>query len=432
MNIKKKLVLLVLINTVFLNTGGCAIGSEPMITDVATGHSHCAAVTDKGELYIWGSNGGGYFRENVKNDLVPKKVLKADIVSVEIGYGFGGALSSDGTLYMWGNNSSGQLGRDQTGGTDDAYDKGIDSLTPIKVMSNVISFTCSDSLCMAITENGDLYRWGNGNPLPEKILSDVEYITSVVDMGGHGHSRYAAITEGGSLYSWGYNGGCMLGTGSDVYETTSIPEKIMSNVASVSLGNEHSAAITEDGSLYMWGNNRYGQLGNGEYGTISKFPVKIMDNIVSVSLGDFHSAAITEDGSLYMWGENGDGQLGNDDAKNDSSIPIKIMENVASVCIANDSSAAITNDGTLYMWGDNYYGQLGNGSYRGSQFSYDENIDSAIPVEIMSGIARVSQGNNYTAAITEDGTLYTWGGNDYGQVGNKTTNDVKEPFKVKF
>ena len=84
----------------------------------------------------------------------------------------------------------------------------------------------------------------------------------------------------------------------------------MSNVASVSLGSfGHSAAITTDGDLYTWGYNSFGELGDGTTEGKST-PIKIMSDVASVSLGDHHSAAITTDGDLYTWGYNYYGQLG--------------------------------------------------------------------------------------------------------------------------
>ena len=186
-------------------------------------------------------------------------------------------------------------------------------------------------------------------------------------------------------------------------------------IKQVSLGLHHSAAITEDGSLYMWGDNECGQVGDG---TIENktLPKKIMDNVVAVNLKYTQSAAIISDSSLYMWGNNHSGQLGNGvdggdlykyDEGIDSNLPIKIMDNVASVSLGFTHSAAITTDGSLYMWGDNCHGQLGNGTTESSN----------IPIKVMDNVASVSLGHYHSAAITTDGSLYMWGFNGYGQLG---------------
>ena len=274
------------------------------IAPIAAGSNHSAAVTKDGDLYMWGSNGGGRLGNgNRTNSYTPIKIMK-NVATVSLGGIHSAAVTKDGSLYMWGYNGSGQLGN---GSTTDSY-------TPIKIMENVTAVSL-----------------------------------------GYYHS--AAVTKDGSLYMWGANYYGQLGDGSTTNSYT--PVKIMENVAAVSLGYNHSAAITKDGSLYMWGNNNCGQLGNGST-TNRSTPVKIMEKVAAVSLGGNHSATITKDGGLYTWGDNYFGQLGNGSIKN-SYTPIKIMSNVVSSA-GGSHTIALKNNGTVYNWGDNEYGQLGNGS----------------------------------------------------------------------
>ena len=324
-------------------------------------------------------------------------------------------ITEDGSLYMWGWNEYGQLGN----GTKN------DSSVPVKIMDNVKAVSLGYAHSAAITEDGSLYTWGwnyygqLGNGTTENSYVPVKIMDKVkaVSLGSdHG----AAITEDGGLYTWGYNYRGQLGNGTT--EDSSVPVKIMDNVSAVNLGGIYSAAITEDGSLYTWGWNEDGQLGNATTKD-SSVPVKIMDNVKSVSLGYCHSAAITEDGSLYMWGDNGYGQLGSGTTES-SSVPIKIMENVKKVSLggaqSDQFSAAITEDGSLYMWGGNGNGELGNGT----------KANSSVPVKIMDNVKAVSLGGYHSAAITEDGSLYTWGWNGDGQLGNGTTEDSSVPVKI--
>ncbi len=312
-----------------------------------------------------------------------------------------------------------------------------------------------------------------------------------------------AITNNGELYLWGNNSDGQLGIVTDEFITvygdkngiSSHPTKIMEDVACASLGYNTSAAITNDGSLYTWGCGRYGQLGNGDDQNSLK-PIKIMDNAVSVAMGYENGAAITEDNSLYVWGYNLFG-LGNGDSGPIYS-PVKIMDNVKKVALGSDNGAIITNDDVLYIWGSNIWGQLGNG---------ETTDDMKTPVEVMNDIKDVSIGNCYCAfvsntgelyvsgkitssggvgsvsvpnklkieqkvkeiscfgnsiyfigednclyriykydsltkimddvdcissnvAISKKGSLYTWGSNEYGQLGNKTTEASEEPIKI--
>ena len=240
-----------------------------------------------------------------------------------------------------------------------------------------------------------------------------------VSLGEH-HS--GAITEDGSLWMWGWNINGQLGDGTTEEKHT--PVKVMENVKMISLGEYHSGAIKEDGSLWMWGYNVCGQLGDGTTEEKEKLiPVKVMENVKSVGLGDFYSGAIKEDGSLWMWGYNGYGQLG--DGTNESKdIPVKIMENVNNVSFSDDHSGAIKEDGSLWMWGDNGYGQLGdgtNGTYAARKHS---------PVKVMENVKEISLGNAHSGAIKEDGSLWMWGANDKGQLGDGTNEDKNTPVKI--
>ena len=340
------------------------------------------------------------------------------VVQVSLGGYHSAAITEDGCLYMWGFNCYGQLGN---GTTEDSY-------VPTKIMDNVTFVSLGRYHSAALTIDGSLYMWGyndygqlgNGitkdSYIPIKIMDNVAAVSL-------GYYNSAAITTDGSLYTWGQNTTGQLGNGrkENRLEASYLPEKIIGNVASISLGSEHGAAITVHNDLYMWGDNFFGQLGDGT-SEDSYVPMKIMDNVVSVSLGNHHSAAITTDSSLYMWGDGYYGQLGNGESGliTESHVPIKIMDNVISVRLGIFHSAAITADGSLYMWGDNSRGQLGNGTYEFKN----------LPIKIMDGIVFASLGWYHSSAITTNGSLYMWGNNDYGQLGNGTTENSSVPVKI--
>ena len=191
-------------------------------------------------------------------------------------------------------------------------------------------------------------------------------------------------------------------------------------VEQVSLGEYHSGAITEDGSLWMWGWNQDGQLGDGTMEE-KHTPVKVMENVKMISLGELHSGAIKEDGSLWMWGYDQWGQLGDgtNDKVKDELTPVKVMEKVKSVSLGDFYSGAIKEDGSLWMWGDNGYGQLGDGTTE----------EKHTPVKIMENVKNVNLGVECSGAITEDGNLWMWGANGKGQLGDGTNEDKNTPVK---
>lgn len=336
-----------------------------------------------------------------------------------------GFVKEDGSLYVWGCGYARQLGNGEYTIADN----------PIKIMDDVEKIDFGFENSAAITKDGSLYIWGKHNPIPdgpsglfmnpdvpEKIMDNV----SSVSLGTH---HTAVIKNDSTLYMWGDNYKGELGNGkSGYYEYSDTPIMIMENVRCVSLGFLHSAAVTTDGSLYTWGCNRKGQLGNGKSGEseVEAEPVKIMDNVKFVSVGEEHSAAITEDGSLYMWGDNQYGQVGNGKSGEGEiqTEPVKIMDNVQYVSLGMLFSAAITKDGSLFMWGENGSGQLGNG-----ETGYK--VLSSVPIKIMDNVETVSLGNGHSGALTKDGELYMWGNNSLGGVGIES-DDYSIPVPTKI
>lgn len=206
---------------------------------------------------------------------------------------------------------------------------------------------------------------------------------------------------------------------------------------SISLGGiNHASAIKEDGTLWAWGINLFGEVGSGTDDNVY-FPLQIgNDNSwIQVCSGRHHSLALKNDGTLWSWGSNRDGQLGNGEnmTLEKSLIPIQVGNEKDWKYIATkyDHCLAIKNDGTLWAWGNNVTGQLGDGT----------NINRSVPTQVgMSNKWKsAATGNYHTLAIAEDGSLWAWGGNASGQLGDnfggfastpKLINDTKKWINV--
>ena len=141
----------------------------------------------------------------------------------------------------------------------------------------------------------------------------------------------------------------------------------------------------------------------------------------TVEAGGEHSLALTADGKLFAWGNNGDGQLGDGGTSEERSSPVSISPELTFKAIAAgiDHSLALTADGTLYRWGANSLGQLGDGTYD------QRNSPVSIPGEIT--FSAIAAGGFYSLALTADGTLYTWGYNWAGQLGDGTNDPRNLP-----
>uniref|UniRef100_A0ABS3IRW6 InlB B-repeat-containing protein n=1 Tax=Bifidobacterium asteroides TaxID=1684 RepID=A0ABS3IRW6_9BIFI len=313
------------------------------------------------------------------------------------------AIGSDGNLYAWGDNQYGQLGDGTT----------TNRSTPVMV--------------------------GKPGDAPDGFIW--KQVSS-----SFRHS--AAIGSDGQLYAWGRNYYGQLGDGTTTNRTR--PVKIGKPQGApdgftwkqISMGSDHSAAIGSDDNLYTWGRNYYGQLGDGTTTNRTR-PVKIgkpqgaPDGFTwkQISMGSDHSAAIGSDDNLYTWGWEDAGRLG----RSTSITPYDRPGLVDKPTGATDAfawkqismgghSAAIGSNGNLYTWGYNAYGQLGDGT----------TTDQARPVKIgkpqgaPNGFTwkQVSLGRWYSAALGSDGSLYTWGDNAYGQLGDGTKVDKHTPTPV--
>jgi alpha-tubulin suppressor-like RCC1 family protein len=219
-----------------------------------------------------------------------------------------------------------------------------------------------------------------------------------------------------------------------------IPAKVMDNVAFISNFDGHYKVIKTDGSLWAAGgglmiSNNYGQMGTG---TTNKYrtPVKIMDNVASIHTSGHATLAVKTDGSLWTWGGNtfgglGDGttDTGTSNVKPEASrhTPLKIMDNVASVSV-DQHVLAIKTDGSLWAWGRNHHGQVGAGTIKRDINRYI--VHENTPVKIMDNVASVSAGHWFSAAIQTDGSIWAWGYNRHGQVGDGTTADKLSPVRI--
>ena len=297
-----------------------------------------------------------------------------------------------------------------------------------------------DSL-YAILDNGSLYAWGNnkdgqlGLGLTDEYVAynkkvDIPGKVKLIKCAGDNPTESACyvITEDGALYVWGKNSYGQLGVGNEVNKNTPIKvTAINGKVMELIIGNYFSVyAILEDGSLYAWGNNESGKLGVGdEVNKNTPTKVNLPGKIKELITTGWSVYAILEDGSLYAWGDNSDGQLGVGDEEN-RNTPIKVTAingKVMELIISNSFSVyAILEDGSLYSWGKNSYGQLGVGD--------EVNRNTPTKVNLPGKIKKLITSSSASYVILEDGSLYAWGYNYYGELGVGSNEDKNTPTKV--
>lgn len=338
-----------------------------------------------------------------------------------------------GQLWLWGRNSNGQIGDNTT----------ADKSSPIQTIAfgnNWVLSSYSSSLLTksAIKTDGTLWLWGANffGQLGDNTDTDKSSPIQTISAGNNwmqvsnGSDYYtAAIKADGTLWLWGDNSFGNLGDNSTVRKSS--PIQVCgggNNWSQVYCGyGLNTAAIKTDGTLWLWGRNFLGQIGDNST-TRRSSPVQIYgggNSWSQVSCGDSHAAAIKTDGTLWSWGYNGYGQLGNNSTIWTSS-PIQTIAGGttwSAVSCGGNFTTAIKKDGTLWLWGRNEFGQLGDSS----------TTHKSSPVQTIStgsNWSYIAAGYRHITATKTDGTLWLWGRNYFGGLGDNTNADKSSPVQI--
>jgi len=359
-------------------------------------------------------------------------------------------IDTGGQGYCWGSNSSGQLGNGTT----------TQSASPVAVSQGAIpsnvtlsSIGAGTSHTCVIGSNNKGYCWGYNNfgqlgdgsttqrTIPVAVSQGAIPASVTFSSISSGGAHTCAIGSNNKGYCWGDNGYRQLGDGTTTQRTTpvavsqgAIPVGV--TFSSISAGSSHTCAIGSNGNAYCWGFNSSGQLGDGST-TQRATPVAVSMpfsiTFSSISCGNTHTCAIGSNGKAYCWGSNSNGQLGNGGTAQ-STTPVLVSQGavpsgvtLSSISTGNTHTCAIASNGTIYCWGYNNYGQLGDGS----------TTQSTIPVAVSQGaipsgvtLSSIGAGSSHNCAVGSNGQGYCWGLNNYGQLGNDETATRPTPSYV--
>ena len=282
--------------------------------------------------------------------------------------------------------------------------------------------------CQGTGSNGQLGYGSTGSPTTPTKINHFEQPLKSLSMKNR-HS--CGIDYENSLWCWGYNNYGQLGIGNtNQYAerqevTQDLTGKELGIVQQVDVGiNEHSCAII-DFSAYCWGYNNNGQLGDSSYTNRNRpTKVKAPDNarFTDLSLGAYHTCGIIENGSVYCWGYNNRGQLG-DNSIDNANIPNYTRipgnkEKAIAITSGEHHTCALMDNNSIYCWGWNNYGQLGDGTYT------NRNIPIISQINPTNDIVQISAGLRFTCALIENGSIYCWGYNDYNQIEGDESNEL--------
>src|SRR3990172_6090679 len=246
----------------------------------------------------------------------------------------------------------------------------------------------------------------------------VNGLTGIVATAGGG-SHTVALKNDGTVWAWGNNDSGQLGDGtSGANRQTPVQVNGLSGIITIAAGTSHTIALKNDGTVLAWGNNDSGQLGDDTSGTnrLTPVPVSGLTGVADIASGASHSLAIKKDGTVWTWGNNDSGQIGDGSFGTNRLTPVQVNGLTGFVAVAGGVShtVALKNDGTVWTWGDNDYGQLGDGT---------SGTNSAIPIQVngLTEVITIAAGASHTASLKNDGTAWAWGNNDSGQLGDGTS-----------
>ena len=373
------------------------------------------------------------------------------------------AICTDKTVRAWGRNTDGRCGDGTT----------TTPTTPITVVTgasgcatnlcNIIAVAAGNTHSLALKSDGTVWAWGlntNGQlgdntttqrTSPVQVLAGASgcatnlcNITAITA----GLSVSVALKSDGTVWTWGLNGNGQLGDGTTTQRNTAVQVSGLTNIIAISAScfGSHVLAIKNDGTVWTWGSNANGQLGDNTT-TDRTTAVQVLTgtsgcttNLCSttkIAAGSTHSLAIKSDGTLWAWGSNAFNQLG-DNTTTQRNTPVQVLTG-ASGCTTNfcnaskitaglNFSMAIKSDGSVWGWGLNSSGQLGDNT----------TTNRATPIQVLTGasgcttnlcnISKISVGTSSVYAVKSDNTVWAWGTNGaFYRLGDGTTTDRNTP-----
>jgi alpha-tubulin suppressor-like RCC1 family protein len=229
-----------------------------------------------------------------------------------------------------------------------------------------------------------------------------------------------------------------LGTGNvGGVSASAVPVVGLSKVNEIAVGFDHACALDQGGTVWCWGGNSNGQLGDGTVGDPrprADTPAQISD-VIHIAAGLQLTCAVKRDGTAWCWGLNNLGQLGNGSQVAQQPLPVQV-NNVSDVAQISSGGYEITglyghvcarsNQGKLWCWGGNLFGEIGDGT-AGSNPHATPTLLSSLPDAIGLGV-----GAKHSCAIRRNGTLWCWGANDTGQLGTGNLNELHAPQRTEL
>lgn len=367
-----------------------------------------------------------------------------------------GVAPAPGEGLAWGYGFYGQLGN---GIFYTAVNRGTAAPVAVSALPGgrqLVAIAARDVSSLALAGDHTLWTWGQGTlgQLGNGSVANSATPVSVNPLPGsrtaaaiaNGLSHNLVLATDGRVLAWGQGTFGQLGHGA--WADSSVP--VLANelplerkAVAIAAGSTHNLALADDGTLWAWGFGMYGNLGNGTFYTNSPYssaaPVAVTPipggrSVVAIAAGNHHCLALASDGTLWSWGLGLYGSLGDGifhfDSPNGRATPTQVSplpggRAIAAISAGGYHSLALANDGTLWTWGLGNLGQLGNGSF----------VNSAVPVPVNAipggrVPVKISAGSSHNLVLANDNSLWAWGQGNNGQLGNGAFVNSATPVAV--
>ncbi len=354
----------------------------------------------------------------------------AGIAQVHAGADHSCALTTAGGIKCWGDNTYGQLGTGSGTGSREAID--VPGLS-----GGVTAVATGGYHTCALTTAGGVKCWGanatgqvgdgtaGGNRMVPVDVAGLASGAAAIAAGGY-HS--CAVTTAGAVMCWGYNDRGQVGDNSAVQHPAPLfVPGLSGGVKAVAAGNFFTCALTTPGGVKCWGSNTAGQLGDDTTDT-RPTPADVSglaSGVSAIGAGGAHACARTVAGAMKCWGSNIDGQLG-DGSGLRRLMPIDVRglaSGVTHMALGLSHTCAVTHAGGAKCWGYNEFGELGDGT----------TINRREPVDVVGlsgGVAHMAAGGSHTCAVTSAGGAKCWGYARFGQLGDGSRTFRADPVDV--
>ena len=343
-------------------------------------------------------------------------------VRLAAGYNTTFAIQADGVVRGWGGPNYYGL-----------FPENFDTFTPLSPTAvrvpSLRDVAIGGGHACGVTTWGGVTCWGAntssqlGDP-SRPVLPGAQAPTSVTLGAGAGAmatavaaggSHACALTAGGAVYCWGDNGYGQLGDNTTTRRAAPTPSRV-GEVIAIAAGSSHTCALLSAGGVYCWGDNSAGQLCTGAVGGRELAPAAtLLRPVVALAAGANTTCAVLADGTVQCCGDGSQGQRGDGTTTRNRYIPVPVagLTHATDVTVGTAHACARRDDGSVWCWGANGGGQLGDASV----------IARSTPVQVraLTDAVEVAAGGAHTCARTAGQTLRCWGSNGGGQLGDGTT-----------